>query len=64
MLYLMKLSLNFAEEKPEHKKATILADVQKFICNVFDALFLLRIGCIRASVLPDFEKHNEKSPKN
>ena len=60
----MKISLDFAEEKPGHKKAPFLADVQKFVCSVFDALFLLRIGSIRALVLPDFERHNEKSPKN
>ena len=59
----MKLPLNFAKEKPGHKKASFLADVQKLTYNVFDALFWLRIGCIRASVLPDFEKHDEKSPK-
>ena len=32
--------------------------------NVFDALLLLGIGRIRASVLPDFERHNQKSQKD
>ena len=32
--------------------------------HVFDALFLLGIGRIRASVLPDFERHIQKSQKD
>ena len=63
MVYLIKISFNFAAEKPEHEKVLFLADVQKFRYNVFDGLFLSRIGRIRALMLPGFEGHITKSHK-
>ena len=44
----MKISLNLAAEKTWTLKDSFLANVQKFGYFVFDALFLLRIGRVRA----------------